>query len=67
MSATGTVKKKIFGNARQRGAVADDQFENAAEIAGEKNESENRRADQGVGDDFSQNVAGEDAHPHNAQ
>jgi hypothetical protein len=34
-----------------------------AQVAREKNESENRRADQGVGDDFSQNVAGEDAHP----
>ena len=56
-------EEKNFGNARQRRAVADDEFEDAAEIAGEKNKSENCRADQGVGDDFSQDVARKDAHP----
>ena len=56
-------KEKDFGYARQRSAVADHEFEDASEIAGEKDKSENRRADQGVGDDFSQDVAGEDAHP----
>ncbi len=38
-------------------------IENVSEVAGEKNERENSGADQGVGDDFSQDVAGEDAHP----
>jgi hypothetical protein len=56
-------EEKDFRNAGQRGAVADDQFEDASEVAGEQDESENGRADQRVGDDFSQNVAGEDAHP----
>ena len=57
------MKKKTSATLGQRGAVADDEFEDASEVASEENESENRRADQGVGDDFSQNVAREDAHP----
>ena len=55
-----------FGDAGERGAVADDEFENAAEIAGEKNESKDGGADERVGDDFSQDIAGEDADPHNS-
>src|ERR1700688_1318599 len=55
--------EKDLRHARQRSAVADHKFEYAAEITGEKDKGENRRADQGVGDNFSQNVAREDAHP----
>src|SRR5208337_1451384 len=56
-------EKKHLCYAGQWGAVAHHQFEDKVESAGEKNKSENRRANQGVGDDFSQYVAGEDAHP----
>jgi len=59
----GDGKEKYFCNTRQWRTIADYQFEDVAEVAGKKNECENRRADQGVGDDFAQNVAGEDAHP----
>ena len=56
-------EEKNFGNAGKRRAVADHKLKDAAKIAGEKNKSKNRRADQGVGDDFSQDVARKDAHP----
>jgi len=36
----------------------------AAEIAGKEDEGEDGGADQRAGDDFSQNIASEDADPH---
>ena len=57
-------EEEDLGNARQRGAVANHQFEDVPQIAREKDKGKNTRADQRVGDDFSQNIAGEDAHPH---
>src|SRR6202795_132590 len=55
----GNGKEKDLRHAWQRSAVADHKFEYVSEIAGEKDEGENRRANQGVGDNFSQNVARE--------
>ncbi len=57
-------EEEDLGDAGERGAVADDEFENASEIAREKNEREDGCANERVGDDFSQDVASEDADPH---
>jgi len=56
-------EEKDFSDARQGSAIANDKFEDAPEVASEKDKSKNAGADERVGDDFSQNVAGEDAHP----
>ena len=45
-----------------QGAVADNQFQQAAEVAHEDDESEEQHAKQRVGAHFLQNVAGENAH-----
>ena len=59
-------EEKDLSDARKRSAVAHYKFENAAKVAGEKNKGEDPRSDQGVGDNFSQNVAREDAHPQSS-
>ena len=51
-----------FADAGKRSAVADDQLKQASEVAHEDDKGEQHHAEQGVGADFLQNVAGEDAH-----
>ncbi len=46
----------------QRSRVADDQLEDLAQVAYEQDKGEEGSAEQGVGDDFAEDVAGEDAH-----
>ena len=55
-----------FDDAGQWRAVADHEFEDASEVAGEENEGKDGGADQRVGDHFSQDVASENADPHNS-
>jgi hypothetical protein len=49
-------------NRAQRGAVADDHFQQVGQIADEEDEGENRAPDAGVRQDFRQDVSGEDPH-----
>jgi len=58
----GNNKKEYLSHAGQRRAVADDQFEDLSEIAGEKNKGEDGDADQGMSRDFAKDVAGQNPH-----
>ncbi len=60
--ASGTVRSEQLERAGQWSAVADYQFEDLSELAGEDDEGENRGAQDGVRGDFAENVAGENAH-----
>src|SRR5947207_8485021 len=51
-----------FEGARERRAVADNQFENLAEFSGVNDERENGGADQRMRRNFAENVASENAH-----
>src|ERR1039457_4537397 len=46
----------------ERGGVADQEVEDLVEVAHEEHEGEEDSAEQGVGGDFAEDVAGEDAH-----
>ena len=54
-----------FGDAGQRSAGADDEFEDASQIASEQNEGEDGGADEGVRDNFAEDVASQN--PHGSQ
>ncbi len=62
MKASGIVYEENFQNARERSAGTDDQFEDVSEIAGEENERKDADADQGVSNNLSEDVAGQNPH-----
>ena len=60
-------EKENLGDAGQRSAGADDEFEDASEVAREQDEGEDRRADQGVRGHFAKDVAGKNPHEKRAE
>src|SRR6185312_3606402 len=58
----GESEKKDLRHAGNRGAVADNQLQNASDIAHENDECEQRGANHAVRKDLPQDVASEDAH-----
>ena len=50
------------GDVGEGGGVADDELEDFAEVAHEDDEGKEDSAEEGVGGDFAEDVAGEDAH-----
>ena len=58
----GQREKKDLKDGEKAGAVADDHFEDLFEGLHEQDEGEQCATQQGVGRDFAENVAGEDAH-----
>ena len=59
-------EEENFGDAGQRSAGADDQFENASEVASKQDEGEDGHADQRVRRHFAKNVAGQNPHEKRA-
>ena len=58
----GSVKRKTLQHVCEGGAVAHHHLKDVRQVGHEENEGEERAADEGVGENLAEDVAGEDAH-----
>ena len=58
----GQLEDEDFSDTSERGAVANHHLKDVVQVAHEENEGEDRAADERVGENLAEDVAGEDAH-----
>ena len=65
LNRLGSVKRKTSATSVDRGAVAHHHLKNVRQIGHEQDEREERASDEREGENFAENVAGQDAHRQN--